>query len=102
MGLLYISDIPSMYVFMGDFLKTINFYKKNCFAPLCVSFLYIKANMVSVCLSVWTKIGQCLEDSSSHCPFLVVTNKAGQGRARRPGQPLRGARRGLIIKIENT
>jgi hypothetical protein len=35
--------------------------------------LYIKANMVSVCpfvrLSVWTKIGQCLEDSSSHCPF---------------------------------
>ncbi len=25
----------------------------------------------SVCLSVWTKIGQCLEDSSSHCPFPV-------------------------------
>jgi hypothetical protein len=23
------------------------------------------------CLSVWTKIGQCLEDSSSHCPFPV-------------------------------
>jgi hypothetical protein len=35
--------------------------------------------MVSVCLSVWTKIGQCLEDSSSHCPFPVVTNRAGQG-----------------------
>jgi hypothetical protein len=30
---------------------------------------------------VWTKIGQCLEDSSSHCPFPVelVTNRAGQG-----------------------
>jgi hypothetical protein len=27
--------------------------------------------MVSVRLSVWTKIGQCLEDSSSHCPFFV-------------------------------
>jgi hypothetical protein len=23
------------------------------------------------CLSVWTKIRQCLEDSSSHCPFPV-------------------------------
>jgi hypothetical protein len=36
-------------------------------------------------LSVWTKIGQCLEDSSSHCPFPVelVTNKAG---ARQGGQ----------------
>jgi hypothetical protein len=36
-----------------------------------------------VCLSVWTKIGQCLEDSSSHCPFpvalSVMTNRAGQG-----------------------
>jgi hypothetical protein len=33
------------------------------------------------CLSLWTKIGQCLEDSSSHCPFPVelVTNRAGQG-----------------------
>jgi hypothetical protein len=33
------------------------------------------------CLSVWTKIGQCLEDSSSHCPFHVelVTNRARQG-----------------------
>jgi len=40
--------------------------------------LYIKANMVSVCL-VWTKIGQCLEDSSSHCTFPVVTNRAGWG-----------------------
>jgi hypothetical protein len=30
---------------------------------------------------VWTKIGQCLEDSFSHCPFLVelVTNRAWQG-----------------------
>ncbi len=39
--------------------------------------------MVSVRLSVWTKIGQCLEDSFSHCPFPVelVTNRAGQGRA---------------------
>jgi hypothetical protein len=38
-----------------------------------------------VCLSVWTKIGQCLEDSSSHCPFPVelVTNRAG---ARQGGQ----------------
>jgi hypothetical protein len=37
--------------------------------------------MVSVRLPVWTKIGQCLEDSSSHCPFAVelVTNRAGQG-----------------------
>jgi hypothetical protein len=34
---------------------------------------------------VWTKIGQCLEDSSSHCPFPVelVTNRAGHGRAAR-------------------
>jgi hypothetical protein len=33
------------------------------------------------CLSVWTKIGQCLEDSFSHCPFPVelVTNRARQG-----------------------
>ncbi len=37
------------------------------------------------CLSVWTKIGQWLEDSSSHCTFPVelVTNRAGQGRAAR-------------------
>jgi hypothetical protein len=28
---------------------------------------------------VWTKIGQCLENSFSHCPFPVVTNKARQG-----------------------
>jgi hypothetical protein len=48
----------------------------------CEKILYIKANMVSVCLSVWTKIGQCLEDSSSHCPFPVelVTNRAGAGQ----------------------
>ncbi len=34
------------------------------------------------CLSVWTKIGQCLEDSFSHCPFPVelVTNRAGAGQ----------------------
>ncbi len=40
--------------------------------------------MVSVRLSVWTKIGQCLEDSSSHCPFPVelVTNRAGAGQGR--------------------
>jgi hypothetical protein len=40
-------------------------------------------------LSVWTKIGQCLEDFSSHCPFPVelVTNRVG-----RPGQPLWGPR----------
>jgi hypothetical protein len=33
-------------------------------------------------LSVWTKIGQCLEDSSSLCPFPVelVTNRAGAGQ----------------------
>jgi hypothetical protein len=45
------------------------------------------------CLSVWKKIGQCLEDSSSHCPFPVelVTNRARRGKAGRPGQPLRGA-----------
>ncbi len=57
------------------------------FAVLLQGILYIKANMVSVRLSVWTKIGQCLEDSSSHCPFLVelVTNRAGarHGRAAR-------------------
>jgi hypothetical protein len=39
---------------------------------------------------VWTKIGQCLEDSSSHCPFPVelVTNRAGagQGMAGQGGQ----------------
>jgi hypothetical protein len=29
MGLLYISNIPSMYVFMGDFSKTINLKKKK-------------------------------------------------------------------------
>jgi hypothetical protein len=47
-----------------------------------IAILYIKANMVSVRLSVWTKIGQCLEDSSSHCPFPVelVTNRAGAGQ----------------------
>jgi hypothetical protein len=30
---------------------------------------------------MWTKIGQCLEDSSSHCPFPVelMTNRVGQG-----------------------
>jgi len=33
------------------------------------------------CLFVWTKIGQCLENSSSHCPYPMelVTNRAGQG-----------------------
>jgi hypothetical protein len=54
--------------------------------------LYIKTTVVSVCLC-----GQCLEDSSSHCPFPVVTNRAGQGKAGRPGQPLRGAGRGAIL-----
>jgi hypothetical protein len=58
-------------------------------SKLEILILYIKANMVSVrlsvwtkCLSVWTKIGQCLEDSSSHCPFPVelVTNRAGAGQ----------------------
>jgi hypothetical protein len=46
------------------------------------TILYIKANMVSIRLSVWTKIGQCLEDSSSHCLFLVelVTNRVGAGQ----------------------
>ncbi len=46
------------------------------------------------CLFVWTKIGQCLEDSSNHCsfPMELVTN-----RARWPGQPLWGAMRGAIF-----
>jgi len=36
---------------------------------------------------VWTKIGQCLEDSSNHCPFFVrVENPWGQGRAGQGGQ----------------
>jgi hypothetical protein len=26
------------------------------------------------CLSVWTKIGQYLEDSSNHCPFLYINS----------------------------
>jgi len=35
--------------------------------------LYIKATVVvSVCVgSAWKLCGQCLEDSSSHCPFPV-------------------------------
>jgi len=39
------------------------------------AILYIKAIVVSVCLC-----GQCLEESSSHCPFPVelVTNKVGR------------------------
>jgi hypothetical protein len=41
MGLLYISDIPSMYVFMGDFSKTINKLKKLLCAFVCV-FLGLK------------------------------------------------------------
>jgi hypothetical protein len=36
-----------------------------------INILYIKANVVSVCLFMWTKIGQCLEDSSSHYSFPV-------------------------------
>jgi hypothetical protein len=67
----------------------------SLFSSSASAILYIKANMVSVRPSVWTKIGQCLEDSSSHCPFPVelVTNRAGAGR---PGQPLWGAARGAI------
>jgi hypothetical protein len=44
---------------------------------------------------VWTKIGQCLEDSSSHCPFPVelVTNRVGQGQGR-AGQGGQGSRCG--------
>jgi hypothetical protein len=65
---------------------------------LCLNLIYKSKH--SVCLSLWTKIGQCLEDSSSHCPFPVelVTNRAGagQGMAGRPGQPLWGAARGAI------
>ncbi len=40
---------------------------------------------------------QCLEDSSSHCPFPVelVTNRVGQGQGR-AGHPLRGATQGAI------
>jgi hypothetical protein len=45
--------------------------------------LYIKATWCpSVRPSVWTKIGQCLEDSFSHCPFPVECfGGVGQGRA---------------------
>jgi len=51
-----------------------------------------KSNSGGVCLC-----GQCLEDSSSHCPFPVVSVCGDkQGKAGRPGQPLRGARRGAI------
>jgi hypothetical protein len=44
--------------------------------------IQIGGDRPSVYLSVWTKIGQCLEDSSSHCPFPVelVTNRAGAGQ----------------------
>jgi len=44
MGLLYISNILSMYVFMGDFSKTINLKKKKkkVASRLCVSFSWFK------------------------------------------------------------
>jgi hypothetical protein len=44
---------------------------------------------------MWTKIRQCLEDSSNHCPFPVelVTNRAGQGQGR-AGQGGQGSRCG--------
>jgi len=38
---------------------------------LDASILYIKATVVSVCMSVCLS-GQCLENSSKHCPFPVV------------------------------
>jgi hypothetical protein len=34
-----------------------------------------KSNNGDVCLSVWTKIGYCLEDSSNHYLFLVVSKR---------------------------
>jgi hypothetical protein len=67
-----------------------------CIQLLANMDLIYKSNMVSICLSEWTKIGQCLEDSSSHCPFPMelvcsrwqnrideVITEAGQGRATR-------------------
>jgi hypothetical protein len=50
-------------------------------------------------MSVWTKIGQCLEDFFSHCPFPVEQTwwcVSVVGRAERPRQPLREAGRGAI------
>ncbi len=68
----------------------INFWTHN----ICI--LYIKANMVFVCLSVWTKIGQCLEDSSGHCPFPVeLVYSRWQNRI---GEVITWARQGRVAR----
>jgi len=39
---------------------------------LCEQGVIFVFNVPSwTCLFVWTKIGQCLEDSSNHCPFSM-------------------------------
>jgi len=62
-------------------------------------FLVTARSLWSKYGGVWTKIGQCLEDSFSHCPFLVEQIwwcMFVVGRAERPRQPLREAGRGAI------
>jgi hypothetical protein len=55
--------------------------------------LYIKATW---CLSMWTKIGQCLEDSSSHCPFPVELVRSGWQN--RIGEVITGAGQGRAVR----
>jgi hypothetical protein len=45
---------------------------------LDASILYIKATVASLCLSLCL-FGQCLENSSRHCPFPVVCFVEGGG-----------------------
>ncbi len=65
---------------------------------LGLSILYIKATW---CLSVWAVPGRFFQSLPVPCgahSLSVVTNRAGQGQGKvgRPGQPLRGVRRGAI------
>jgi len=55
---------PLGYVFVGKKTKVCRLLKTFYGLKQSPHILYIKATVVSVCLC-----GQCLEDSSSHCPF---------------------------------
>ncbi len=48
------------------------------------------------CLSVWAVPGRFFQSLPIPCGAGDKQGRAGQGRAGRPGQPLRGAARGAI------
>jgi hypothetical protein len=87
----YVQSAPSIYPNFSEF-TTVRYFPdtraKNSYSfPVMPNSTYlirgtffylIYKSKRGVCLSLWTKIGQCLEDSSTHCPFPVCGDKQGR------------------------